>query len=172
MRFLIIISGTPGSGKSELAKELSLLINTSLIHLSSYIKQHDLAEGYDKARKSLIVDTTLLTAHLRPDIEKARNGNKSLIVEGHLAHTLPSSLFDCCLITRCNPSVLKLRLAKRKYHAAKIQENIDCENFDLCGNEAREAGYKTFNIDTTQITPRTAAREALKQLSTLNIPQK
>jgi broad-specificity NMP kinase len=43
---------------------------------------------------------------------------------------------------------LKQRLKKRGYHKAKIEENLECEIFDVCLEEAKEAGHKVKIINT------------------------
>ena len=43
---------------------------------------------------------------------------------------------------------LKKRLERRKYNKLKIQENLECEIFDVCLNEARELKHKIKIIYT------------------------
>ena len=72
-----------------------------------------------------------------------------IIIESHLSHYLPKRYVDLCIITKCNLKVLEKRLKKRRYNKKKIRENLDCEIFDVCLNEAREIGHKVVVVDTT-----------------------
>ncbi|GAF74200.1 unnamed protein product, partial [marine sediment metagenome] len=68
----------------------------------------------------------------------------------HLSHYLPKKYIDLCIITKCNLKTLEKRLKKKRYNKAKIRENLDCEIFDICLNEAKEAKHKILIIDTTK----------------------
>jgi adenylate kinase len=54
-----------------------------------------------------------------------------------------------CIVTKCNLKELEKRLKKRGYNKAKIRENLDCEIFDVCLNEAMKKGHKIKIFDTT-----------------------
>jgi broad-specificity NMP kinase len=41
-------------------------------------------------------------------------------------------------------------LKKRRYGKNKVKENVECEIFDVCLNEAKEKGHKILVIDTTK----------------------
>ena len=45
---------------------------------------------------------------------------------------------------------LEKRLKRKKYPRNKIRENLDCEIFDICLNEAKERKHKMAIIDTTK----------------------
>ncbi|MBU0980867.1 MAG: adenylate kinase family protein [Nanoarchaeota archaeon] len=164
MRFILAITGTPGTGKSELAKELSLLLGCHLIGLTAFIKEHDLSEGYDEQRDCQIVDSKSLNERLGPILKKAREDDKSVIVEGHLSQVMDPSLFDFCIVLHCSPAILKRRLEERKYSAEKIKENLECENLDICGNEAEESGFKVLTADSSKTPSRAIARQILKKI--------
>ena len=54
------------------------------------------------------------------------------------------------IITKSNLKTLEKRLKNKRYSKAKIRENLDCEIFDICLNEAKEFGHKIKIIDTTK----------------------
>ena len=54
---IIIISGTPGTGKTTLAKKLMAKLNYPLLNINKFIKEKKLSEGYDKKRRSEIIVT-------------------------------------------------------------------------------------------------------------------
>jgi len=53
---IIVISGTPGVGKSTVAKALSEKLNFKLLHLSSFLIEKKAYSEYDKNRKTYILD--------------------------------------------------------------------------------------------------------------------
>ena len=143
---IIIISGTPGTGKTKLAKELAKNLNYTYVDVSKLIKKNKLQESYDKKRKCHIIDTKKLNKIL---IEKIKQ-DKDMIIDSHLSHYLPNKYVDLCIITKCDLKTLEKRLKKRGYSKAKIRENIDCEIFDICLNEAKQKKYKISLVDTTK----------------------
>ncbi len=53
---IIIISGTPGCGKTSVSKVLSKLIDAKIISLNELAVSDDFSFEYDKERKTYIVD--------------------------------------------------------------------------------------------------------------------
>ena len=144
---IIIITGTPGTGKTVLAKKLANLLNFTYIDVNLIIKTNKLSLNYDKKRSTYIINTNKLNRIL---ISLVKNTNKSLIIDSHLSHYLPSKLVDLCIVTKCDLKVLIKRLRKRKYSLNKIRENIDSEIFDICLNEAIEDNHNIMIIDTSK----------------------
>ena len=143
---IIIVSGTPGTGKTTLSKKLAQKLNYKYLDVAKLIKEKDLQESYDKKRKTYIVDIKKLNKELIKIIKTSKN----LIIDSHLSHYLPKKYIDLCIITKCNLKELEKRLKKKKCSKAKIRENLDCEIFDVCLNEAKEAGHKILIINTTK----------------------
>lgn len=142
---IIIVTGTPSTGKTTIAKKLSLLLKMKYIDVNSLIKRKKLYSGYDKARDTKIVLIQPLISELKRIIEKSEN---SLIIDSHLSHFLPAKLVDLCIVTKCNLKKLKKRLEK-KYSQKKARENLDSEIFDICLLESQEQGHNIFVIDTS-----------------------
>ena len=63
---------------------------------------------------------------------------------------MPEKYVDLCIVAKCDIKVLGKRLKKRKYGKNKVRENVECEIFDVCLNEAKEAKHKIFVIETTK----------------------
>lgn len=143
----IIVTGTPGTGKTTLAKKLAKRLNYKYIDVAKLIKDNKLEEGYDKKRKCRIVDIKKLNSAL---IKIIKNSEKPLIIDSHLSHYLPNKYVDLCIVTKCNLKALEKRLKKKGYDKNKIRENLDCEIFDVCYNEAKERGHRIVVVDTAK----------------------
>jgi len=173
---VIIVTGSVGTGKTTLSKRLAKKLNFDYIDVNKIIKKYNICEGYDKKRKSKIVDVKKLNKMLINEInnyrnsiqnnpiKKIKNNNnilikieknikeiiKGIIIDSHLSHYLPSKYVDLCIVTKCELMELKNRLKKKKYSKDKVRENLDAEIFDICLNEAKENKHKIITIDTTK----------------------
>ncbi|MBI2144050.1 AAA family ATPase [Candidatus Woesearchaeota archaeon] len=147
----LLMTGTPGTGKTTLAKKLSLLLGYTYFDVNSFIKDAHIYSSYDRKRRSYVVDTAELASELLKVSEKAmKTGQKGIIFDSHLSHYLPSRHADLCLVTTCSLKKLRQRLLRKGYAAAKVRENLDAEIFDTCASEAAESGHKTLKFDTTK----------------------
>jgi adenylate kinase len=143
----IVVTGTPGTGKTTVAKKIAMLLDAEYIDVNKVISAHKLSEGYDRKRRCKVIDVKKLNRILGRTIE---NSKKKVIIDSHLSHHLPKELVKKCVVTKCNLKLLSMRLKKRGYSSAKIKENLECEIFDICLNEAKENGHKTIIIDTSK----------------------
>lgn len=147
---IIIVSGTPGTGKTTVAKAIAQKKNLKYLDVHQLIEKHHLSEGYDRIRKCKIVDIKRLVKFLLKEIEISKKEKvKGVIIDSHLSHYLPPKSVDQCIITTCNLKVLEKRLKKRKYSAQKVRENLDAEIFEICKLEALELGHKVKIVDTS-----------------------
>ncbi len=145
---IIAVTGTPGTGKTTIAKKLAKKYNAEYVDVNKVIRTKRLQESYDKKRKSYMVDVNKLNKVLVKIIEYAKKHKKSLIIDSHLSHYLPLTYVDCCYVTKTSLKKLKKRLQKRGYSRQKVAENMQCEIFDICCIEAQEAGHKVKVITT------------------------
>src|SRR5208282_706217 len=53
---VILITGTPGTGKTTTAKALAAKLDAQYINLTDYAKTNQLTQGEDKQRKTIIID--------------------------------------------------------------------------------------------------------------------
>ena len=142
---IIIVTGTPGTGKTTVAMRLAKKLGYRYVDVNKVISKEKLSSGYDRKKRCMIVDEKKLVKVLAKMI---KNSDSGLVIDSHLSHYLPKSDVDLCVVTKCSLKVLKRRMKRRKYCDEKIRENLDCEIFDVCLNEAKEAGHKTVAVET------------------------
>ena len=159
----VIITGSVGSGKTTLANKLRKVLKYKHLHVDTLLRQHNLKDDYDKKRKCHVIDTKELNKILLQEIKEAKD-EKGVIIDSHLAHHLPKKGVDTCIVTICKIEKLATRLKKRKYHQQKIKENIECEIFHVCLDEARKRHKKVIVIDTTNGVNKAALSKLAKQL--------
>lgn len=142
----IVITGTPGVGKTEVAKMLSRETGRKLIDLNALAKESRGIKGRDSARGASIVDVSAVRKALR----KALKVDQNVIIESHFAEIVPDEFVKVAIVLRCNPLVLKERLARRGYPDSKVKENVEAELLDSCLIAAMKSfGDRVREIDTT-----------------------
>lgn len=132
----IAVTGTPGTGKTKVASLLAKKLEYNIIHLNSEIKKHKLYSGFDKKRKTYVVDEVRLKKHFRVIKDNT-------IVEGHLSHLLP---VDVIILLRTNPVILRKRLKKKGWKKNKVVENVMSEVLDIIKVECINSGKPIIEV--------------------------
>ena len=152
---VIVLSGTPGSGKSSVAQKLSKLINAEVIPLAPFAISQDFSVEYDEERQTNVVDINRFLPTLVNKVKAYKRNNLNfLIIEGHFSDILPNKYIDYAFVLRCDPDHLILRLEKRGYELKKIRENIQAEILGNCMNYfiQKKIDNRLFEIDTTKLS--------------------
>ena len=145
----IIISGSVGTGKTTLAKKLFKKLKYKYLDVNKLISKHKISEAYDKKRKCKIIDIKKLNPIIIKEIKETKKQFPGIIIDSHMSHFLPKKYINLAIITKCDLKTLEKRLKKRKYSKSKITENLECEIFDVCLNEAKENKHKIAIINTS-----------------------
>jgi adenylate kinase len=138
---IVAITGCGGTGKTVTAKILAKRIKWKLIRPDDIAKKKKLYLGYDKKRKSWIVNLT----KLKKEIKKSERENKNIIIESLYSHFLPAHII---IVLRTKPDVLLKRLKKKYKWKTKITENYEAELIGLITSEIPK-NKKVYEIDTT-----------------------
>ena len=145
-KLLIAITGSPGVGKSTLAKFLTKRLGFDRLDLHHYYKQ--ISTGYNHSKQSYDIDYKKFEKLVR---EKVKQSKKGLIVDSHISHLLPKKLVDLCIVLTCSDlKRLESRLKQRNYSKKKIRENLDAELFQVCLMEAKEKGHRVLVYDVNK----------------------
>lgn len=139
----ILISGTPGTGKTSVSEILAEKIGYGLVKINDFAEEKGLVEGVDKVRGSGIIDEVKLEA----EVEKLSG---DMVVDGHLAHLCKG---DMSVVLRTRPDELEKRLLLRKWGKKKIRENVEAEILDVILTEAVEVNENVVEVDTTGKSP-------------------
>ena len=141
----LLITGSPGVGKTAVAMELSKALNAALIDINEIIKP------------LLKWDPGLSTNYVT-DAEKARelikgrlSGLNSYIIDTVAINLIDRELIDWCIVLRLNPVELMRRLLLRNWPKCKVVENVLAEvvgsslsmAIDLFGKD------RVIEVDTT-----------------------
>lgn len=157
----IVISGTPGCGKTSVAKEISNLIDTKIMSLNELAISDKFSFEYDEVRKTYIVDFKVFLPYVLKKIQEIKQNNPPfLIIEGHFSDIIPEKYIDYVFILRCEPDELFKRLEKKNYDSKKINENIQAEILGNSGNYfiQKKTKLPLFEIDTTDLSSISVAK--------------
>ncbi len=148
---IISISGTPGTGKTSVAKILAKKFDTNLISIKELIKNHKIPFVLDKKRNTKIIDVK----YIKRAVKKSLAKDKTNIIEGHISHFIPSKMK---FVLICDPLVLRKRLQKRGWNKKKINENVLAEILQIIQSEAKNP----YIINTTKLSAEKTTEQILK----------
>jgi len=156
---LIYIGGTPGVGKTTVAKEVARKLGIRYVNVAELAVSEGLIASYDAERRAHVIDEKAVKRRLR---KLASEGDA--VVDTHVATAVPPELVDVAVVLRLDPRELKKRLEARDYPPAKVMENVQAEILDSCLIEAVETFgvERTFEIDTTGKSTKQVVEEILR----------
>ena len=129
-RKVILVTGTPGVGKTTVSHKLASKLDALHIGITELVKKKKLITSVDEDRLTLIADTEKVSKQLQEILAKAE-GN--IIIEGHYAvDVVPKKDVNTVFVLRRDPRDLKVALEKRGYEEKKLWENLAAEILDVC----------------------------------------
>lgn len=161
---VIIITGTPGVGKTIVSKTLATKLDAQHVDLAEIVKREKLTVGYDRKRRTWIADTNRLSKRLQETIKQEKS---DVVVDGHYASAIvPKAEVTRVFVLRCHPQQLKEQMEQRGFKGAKLWENLAAEVLDVCLYDAviNVGIEKVCEIDTTGSTVDNTVDEILSIL--------
>ncbi|KAH9255758.1 hypothetical protein BASA81_006152 [Batrachochytrium salamandrivorans] len=143
----ILVCGTPGTGKTQLCASL-VEEEPELEHvdISSLVKSTpSLREEFDAQSDAWILNEDAIVDYL-----EERMSHGGVVVDTHsLLDFFPERWFDLVLVLETTNTLLYDRLKGRGYSEAKVQENVQCEIFNVVRDEAMES----YAEEIVQVVP-------------------
>ncbi|KAL7275342.1 factor activating pos9 [Rhizina undulata] len=130
----IIITGTPGVGKSSHCELLAQQTDLQHLSVNQVAKDRNCHDGYDEESKSYFVDEDKLLDEIEDDVKKG-----GYIIDWHVCDIFPKSWIDLVVVLRADSTILYDRLKERNYPEKKLQENLDVEIMQVLLEEAKDA---------------------------------
>jgi len=163
-RKVVLVTGTPGVGKTTVSQKLASKLDAVYVGVTELVKKQNLITSVDKERKTLIADTKKVSKHLQGILAKTEG---ILIIEGHYAvDVVPKKDVNTVIVLRRDPRELKAALEKRGYDEKKLWENLSAEILDVCLWDALSAcgPNKVCEIDVSGKTVEAVVEEMMMVL--------
>ena len=142
---MIGITGSPGTGKKTIARDLSENMNVDVFDINKFIIENNLAE-YEEGQ--LIVNNL---KDVRERIDNEFIGKEFIIIGHLLPEVIPEEALRKVIVLRCEPDILIDRYKERDYDELKIKDNLVSELIGTIHyNTVMKYGNdKTFEIDVS-----------------------
>jgi adenylate kinase len=150
LRNVIIVTGTPGTGKTILSRALAKAIGARYVNLTQFVSKRGLYSEIDRERRTKIVDLARTRSSLMRELGTT---NGPVVVDTHvLEGIVPGEMVRRVIVLRCHPKVLEARLQAKKWKPDKIRENVLAEILDSCLTAAvKQYGRrKVIQLDTSR----------------------
>lgn len=130
MCILIGVSGTPGVGKSYVAKRLAQALDGVYIELSSLVIEKSLFQEYDYSRNAYVADPEKINRF----VEKlcSENRGRYIVIDSHYAEIIDPRYIHRLFVLRADPEEIAKRLCERRWPLEKILENVEAEIMGIC----------------------------------------
>lgn len=166
---IILVGGTPGTGKTEVASALRSRLGREVIDLGVLANESNCIAEYDSLRETDVIDEDCLVEAILNLIE---SNDADLIIEGHYIDLVPGNKVTRVFILRTHPDELQERLKSRSYTKEKVQENLESEIFGVCQMDAIDAFGEdlVYEIDTSESTLEETIEEIMEMLHSKDPP--
>lgn len=146
----ILVTGTPGTGKTTISLALSKKLGVPYINLNELILASGQVSWNQLSNTFDVLDPEKVSAMLNEEVRK-RSG---CICETLAIELLDSSIIDKVIILRRDPYLLWNELQKRGWPSSKVASNVLSELLNVISYAARDLfDGKVIEIDTSKSSP-------------------
>lgn len=147
---IIVVTGTPGVGKTTVSKLLAERLGYDYVSIKEFATEKGIGEAVEG---ELEIDVDELAK-----VALGEFRSRNVVIDGHLGHFIPA---DIVIVLRANPKLVAERLEERGYSQRKVAENVEAELIDLILVEALEENQNVIEVDTTDKSPEEVVGEIL-----------
>ena len=130
----IVLTGTPGTGKTAIAKILSEKYRIPVINEKNFAFSHRIGEFNEEGELEIPIK------EMKEALNEKLKGMENIILEGHLLCEMKLEV-DLCIVITMNPDLLELRLEERNYNEVKKLDNVFSVGIQYCLKHAKR-NYK------------------------------
>ncbi|KAJ2598555.1 hypothetical protein H4R99_004052 [Coemansia sp. RSA 1722] len=130
----ILITGTPGTGKTTTAEMVALAAGLQKVTVGDLVKERSLHDGYHQE-----MDTYWLNEDKVVDEMEDMMAGGGMCVDFHTCGFFPERWFDLVVVLRADTKNVFDRLEARGYKPNKVAENVECEIMQVVLDEAQES---------------------------------
>lgn len=138
----ILVTGTPGTGKSSFCASLAVNLGVRHINLGEFAKERNLMHGYDDNLQCHYLHEDAVLDELEQIM-----GIGGVLLDHHSCDWFPERWIQLVVVLRASTHVLYDRLAERKYSQKKLTENMEAEIMQVLLDEARESFPKAALLE-------------------------
>ncbi|MEB2792783.1 MAG: AAA family ATPase [Caldisphaeraceae archaeon] len=165
----IIVSGTPGTGKTSVSKALGQDLGCSIIDASNFALSIGAVLWDDRQRNTHVIDEE----KLKDGIFKESLTSACVIVATHYPDLfLEDKRFyentPFAVLLRTNPLELRRRLRKKGWREEKVIENVLAEAFNTVAEDLYPYSDMVIEVDTTATGPVDAVDVIFERLHKLD----
>lgn len=162
---VILVTGTPGVGKTSVARVLASRIDAVHVNLTELATEEKLVLEFDADRQTHIVDEAKVKHRL---VEIIENTLQDVVIEGHYAvFVAPKNAVTHAFVLRRNPIELKKILEDRGFSGLKLWENLAAEILDTCLVDALNFTGESVKVCEVDVTGKTVSEVADEILAVL-----
>ena len=152
---VILITGTPGVGKTSVARMLASRINAVYVNLTKLATEENLILEFDVDRQTRIIDEAKVKHRL---VEIIENAPRDVLIDGHYAvFVAPKNMVTHVFVLRRNPIELKKILEDRGFSGQKLWENLAAEILDVCLADALNFADESAKVCEVDVTGKNAS---------------
>ncbi|KAH9386936.1 adenylate kinase [Nematocida major] len=160
MGYRVLVTGTPGVGKTTLCRHLKEVLGCKHLEISSIIEKKKLFTRKCPVYDTLEYDSCAVEEYLRKKMKE----KGSYIVDTHDPECVSFVKFDVIVVLSADPGVLYERYRKRGYNDTKTDENLQVEIMEVVYNDVIECVCEDEEEVSRIIRVETASKEKTKTL--------